>query len=270
LKAASYKDKGILKRTLRSLALTGNANFLTWKFAIAPLISDVKAVHALAKAYDKRINALVNQTGGLRKRHFTVTFEEFVNTDELGPVGFIQPFAGFNACIDYQARRRIYYEPTTFHAEIQYNYNYTGYQRQHAALLGFLDSIGVNLNPRILWDALPFSFVVDWLINTGELLDTLKIRLMEPQINVHQYLYSIKRKRKIWVDVGVKPDTTTLVPGPDKRRVYLPVVNEEVYGRFTDYPLTASQLMASGLNSNEFTLGASLITALSSKRGRAR
>lgn len=37
----------------------------------------------------------------------------------------------------------------------------------------FYKYIGFRSNPRILWDALPFSFVVDWLLGVGRFLETL-------------------------------------------------------------------------------------------------
>lgn len=272
IKLAASSDVKVLEMPLSSLSRFVAGNFLQWKFAISPLISDITALQAVITKYKSRLNNLVSREGRLQTKHFTAVFDEFTNHSdwETGPTGFIRPFEGFNACIDYVTRRRVIHEPTVFHAQIQYNYNYTGYQRQHAATLSALDSLGVNFNPAILWNALPFSFVLDWFVNIGDQFETFKIGNMEPQINVHQYLWSVKRKRTIYADVGIKPDTTSLVPSPDKRRLTLPPIHEEVYGRFTDYPVTGSQLLATGLNSSEFTLGAALITVLTGKKRGAR
>lgn len=252
--------------SLRAIANSSSSGFLTWKFAVKPLISDIKAIHALLTSYKSRINDQVTRTGGLKQKHFTKKFREYYDSDETSQPGFIRPWIGLNGCIRYDVRRRIVYDESVFHAEVQYNYNYTGYQRQHAATLALLDRLGLNFNPRIVWDALPFSFVVDWVLKVGDALDNFGVRFMEPQINIHQFLWSIKRKRYISCDVGVTSQETTEVSDPDRTRYSLPGVEEEAYGRFTDYPPSPSHIMASGLSSTEFTLGAALVTAIGTRR----
>lgn len=259
------------RKPIRDLVTKSAGNFLLWKFAVAPLISDIAAVHAALTSYKKRINALVTRTGGRQTRHFTVRFNEFPeSTFEDIETGFIQPWLGQNGCTTYHAQRIIRYEQSAFHAQVQYNYNYTDYQRQHAATLGLLDSLGVNFNPAILWNAIPFSFVVDWVLKVGDALETFKVDNMEPQINIHQFLWSIKRKRTIEVKVGVSTKVDQPVTFADRSLVSLPLVHEEAYGRFTDYPVGASQVLASGLNFNEFVLGAALVTAIRGRKGSAR
>jgi len=254
-----------------NLLTKASSSFLLWKFAVAPLISDVAAIHAAISTYKRRINDAVSRTGGRQTRHFTVRFNEFPpDTFEDIETGFIQPFIGLNGCTTYRAQRRIRYEQSTFHAQVQYNYNYTDYQRQHAATLGLLDALGVNLNPAIIWNAIPFSFVVDWVLKVGDALETFKVDNMEPQINIHQYLWSIKRKRSIEVKIGVSTNIVQPVSHADRSLVSLPLVHEEAYGRFTDYPVSSSQVLASGLSSGELVLGAALVTAISGRKRSAR
>jgi hypothetical protein len=39
------------------------------------------------------------------------------------------------------------------------------------SLRGFLDTLGVELNAKIIWDAIPFTFVIDWFFGIGGFLD---------------------------------------------------------------------------------------------------
>lgn len=255
-------------KTLKEFASSRASNYLQWKFAVAPLISDIAAIHAALTSYKKRINALVTGTGGTKTRHFTLHFDEFVNSIETKKTGFLTPFLAFNGCVIYEVERKITYEPSTFHAQIQYNYNYTKYQQQHAATLALLDSLGLNFNPSIIWNAIPWSFVVDWVLKVGDALDRFTIQNMEPQINIHQFLWSIKRKR--FIELRSRPDAdaiTQLESLLDRSWNSLPLVREEAYGRFLDYPVDAALVQASGINSSEFTLGAALIVA---NKGRSR
>jgi hypothetical protein len=51
-------------------------------------------------------------------------------------------------------------------------------------LRGSLDSLGFELNPNILWDAIPFSFVIDWFIDIGAYCESHKIDTFELPIDL--------------------------------------------------------------------------------------
>jgi len=56
-------------------------------------------------------------------------------------------------------------------------------------LRGLLDSLGFELNPRIIWDAIPFTFVLDWFFGIGGWLQNFKIDTLELPISyVDSYL----------------------------------------------------------------------------------
>lgn len=54
---------------------------------------------------------------------------------------------------------------------------------------GLLDSLGFELNPQIVWDALPFTFVLDWFFDVGSFLGQFKLDTLElPIMYVDGYL----------------------------------------------------------------------------------
>lgn len=55
-----------------------------------------------------------------------------------------------------------------------------------------LEKLGVSLNPRIIWDAIPFSFVVDWFANVGDVLENAKLDNFGYDVIVEDACYSIK------------------------------------------------------------------------------
>jgi hypothetical protein len=57
-----------------------------------------------------------------------------------------------------------------------------------------LASTGFELNPTILWDAIPFSFVVDWFVNVGEFLDQYQHEALELPILVLQTFMQYKER----------------------------------------------------------------------------
>jgi hypothetical protein len=51
-------------------------------------------------------------------------------------------------------------------------------------LRGTLDSLGFELNPGILWDAIPFSFIVDWFFDVGAILNKFRFDTLELPIEI--------------------------------------------------------------------------------------
>ena len=122
-----------------------------------------------------------------------------------------------------------------------------------------LDALGANLNPAIIWNAIPWSFVVDWVINVSQWLSTQRVGFMDPKINILRYLWSVKRVRSIIVQrKAFAPD---YIDGPYKQvsgPVPLPTVRESAYCRVVGLPSEHS-ILTSGLNANEFSLAAALV-----------
>lgn len=242
--------------------------YLQWKFNISPLISDVCGIFTALSKYEKRINDLITRSGRPQRMHYVYRWQEHPEsrTDTSGSVwpGDIGSLAPYFLC--HALVRDTRTEPAEFHAEMEYSFNYTSYQVEHARLLALLDYFGVNLNPAIIWNAIPWSFVVDWVFSVGKYLDQFKTQNMEPKINIRRYLWSIKRKRVITVFVNFEDSHHPELSVPTGRR-RLPTVYESSYRRKVELP-TMSSIQSSGLNSQEFTLGAALV--LSRRRNSKR
>lgn len=257
-------------RTFRDFLRLPASTYLTWEFAIAPLIDDICGVHAALAKFQAQIQNLISREGKMQTRHFSWKWREFPATqDELSPSGMLdQPgFILDDPAYTWKQYRIVETDASEFHAEIQYNYNYTEFQRVHALSLGLLDALGINFNTQIIWNALPWSFVVDWVVDVNRFLGQYgKVQNMEPVINIHQYLWSIKRKRtiKMFMQCSTNhPSVTDLYLTGS--RVSLPEITETAYRRQTGIP-GYSSLTSSGLSLKELSLGAALV----SSRGRYR
>jgi hypothetical protein len=256
--------KGAL--TLREILRTAADGYLQWKFAMQPLISDIRGIISALATSEKRINALVSRAGRMQTRHFSFSFAEYPDRQMLsnfydnGPGGSWYPLVGAN-----RHSRSVVYLPTEFHAEIKYTFTFTRYQVEHARLLALLDALGVNLNPAIVWNAIPWSFVVDWFLNVSSYLNNLRFANMEPLINIQSFLWSVKRVRYIDCRVSVS-NKDWLGPSAWKP---LPRVTEVAYRRQVGLP-THAQILSSGLNSKEFLLAAALVIARRRPRRRPK
>ena len=238
------------------------AGYLNYSFNLKPFVSDVAKLYSAISRTERRINDFVSRAGKPQSKHFNFAWGEFADqTDE-----YTNPLSpgwrsGLDRTITYNIRRHVSYQPTVFHAQIQYNYNYTGYQTEHARLLGHLDALGVNLNPAIIWNALPWTFVVDWVLGIGPFLDSTKVGNMEPLINIRRYLWSVARSRRISVSKGTK----VAQGGPVITSNYMPSVSQTAYRRSVGIP-SMSSIVLSGLSSSEVSLGAALVIVQGRRR----
>lgn len=261
----SRRAKGSLREFFQGSA----DGYLQAKFNILPLLSDISGVHSALSSAERRINALVAGAGKPRLRHYEKSLQEHTYSPfEETSDGYL-PHEGSTVISGYYLTRKVYPEPSIFHVEIQYNYLFSEYQIVHAQLLGMLDFFGVNLNPAIIWNALPWSFVVDWVIGVGRWLDQLKVRNLEPRINIRRYCWSIKRERRVHTYRNLFglygpsfPVKGVVIP--------CPVTLERAYRREVKSP-SISSIASSGLSPNEISLGAALVIGRRRKnRNRVR
>lgn len=249
--------KWAIGRLLRRAPHVTSDSYLQTQFNIRPAISDICGIHAAMTRLDRRINDLLTREGRHQVKHFTCHLNEFDDTFETKDDHqvFAADYSQWPTEWYYHTRRRVWYEPSTFHAEIRYNYLFSEFQRQHAALLGLLDSLGVNINPSIIWNAIPWTFVVDWVIGVSRWLDQFKLSLLEPTINIHSYLWSIRRRRRIALSRFYPVQRSQSYEGPEAT---LPLIHETAYRRQVGQ-MGISSILSSGLTLKEISLGAALV-----------
>jgi hypothetical protein len=258
--SAKYVSK-TLKQIVRELVRSSSDNYLQLKFNVQPLISDIYGVYSAVNTLERRINDLVAREGRVQRRHFSFRWKEFpdvpIDSRLVNNCAVANPWQGHKYNWFTTAERQVINSSSIFHAEMKYNFNFTSYQREHARVLLLLDSLGINLNPQIIWNAIPWSFVVDWVLGVSQWLGQFKVLNMEPQINIIDFLWSVKRQRSIYIStkVGNAVDSWTFAQ-PSKKLVC--VVNETSYRRQVGYP-SYSSILSSGLSPTEFSLGAALI-----------
>jgi hypothetical protein len=260
---------GLRKASKSELAARGASaaasSFLQWKFAIAPLISDVRAVRSALAKLEKTVNRLLTNEGRVRTSHWT---DYTTSPGKSGSYSFGHgPGLGQPEVVKYSpdCSGEFVYEVsdtrTRIHVQMKYNYNFTEYQREHAHILALMDSFGIQSNPAIIWNAIRFTFILDWVIGVGRYLDQFKVANMEPKINVLGALWSCTSER--FVQSYKTYDANGMYCST---KVSLPVLKETGYTRRLFRP-SLSSLTASGLSPLELTLGAALVFA--SRRRKA-
>jgi hypothetical protein len=233
------------KLTLRKLLRTGSDSYLQTQFNILPLLSDIVAVKRAISDARQQLQRLLANANRPQKRHFRVSLaDQYVNKWHQGSQAITLFW-----CVPNSMRwgRLVSYPVREFNATLSYSYSLPDWVNEDSLIQALLDRMGVNLNPRIIWNAIPWSFVVDWLIGVNQWLDNFRSRNIEPVVNIHGFSYSWHVRRVINTTVGFMSD--------DPCVEYV----EDAYQRIV--PLTASlysSLVTSGLSPKEFSLAAAL------------
>jgi hypothetical protein len=133
-----------------------------------------------------------------------------------------------------------------------------GLDTWETVLRAYLDALGFELNPKIIWDAIPFSFVLDWFFDVGGWIERHKIDTLElPIVLVDSYL-QYKAERRVEAYWQRDPTSGTYLPPP---RSVTSVQVQRLFQRlpiFPDYSAaTAAGWKIPGLNQliNAISLG---------------
>jgi hypothetical protein len=259
-----FKSNSTLRRIMGA---TADA-YLQKEFNVMPLLSDIAGFRRALINTSKQVKNLLDLEGKRLTRHYYCGLESSYPDKGQTPsstYGSDVKLSGTKdgeaattpsgPCLNglFKAYRTVTYEKPQFHGEIQYSYYLTQFQRENAAILGLADALGVNLNPSIIWNAIPWSFVVDWVINVSRWLDQFKVQNLEPITVIHRYMWSTTVKRLTKIDVESNLGIATL-PKPLVRASYC---YESAYKR-DSYPIGLGHITTSGFSLKEFTLAGAL------------
>lgn len=188
------------KMKLKDIVRLSGEHVLNWSFAVRPFLSDYCAIFRALQETKKQVYLFLDNQGKPLRRHYSKSIDvtEFgVESGMLGMFGI--GGSGYRSGL----REIAVPTPPKYCATLSYSYRIPNILRETALARGMLDAFGVNLNPAILWNAVPWSFAVDWIFKVGDLLDACKTRALEPVVIVHSFVHSVKMslREKIYYDL---------------------------------------------------------------------
>jgi hypothetical protein len=268
----SLKIKGLLG-SLREVAVSGADIFLQMRFNIEPLIRDIQGIY----------HALVDSLGPLRKQmqfdgtpqtsYFRCLFDEDESPihDQLSGYfeGEFEPNLFYYQQAEvrlpsgkvYYVNREVETSRSHFYAQLRFVARWTANQHKYAEQLALIDALGLSFNPKHVWDAIPWSFVVDWVIKVGDFLDGFGKGALDPVLDILDYSWSVKRERTVQLTLVLNEGA--LPPGSlysEANVVKYPLYRETAYRRQPlDVGSFKSALVLSGVSSSELSLAAALV-----------
>lgn len=170
---------GLVRLWRKNLGLVKNVagGFLNYKFGWKPLMGEIettiKALIATRREianFEKACNVLFHRSKGMLNETQSISGADTYSAETQ---------TKWKATLKQSCVAHIVYRPLPVYAVGELD----------RRIRGYLDALGFELNPSIIWDALPFTFVVDWFFNVGGFLEGFKFDTLELPISlVDSYL----------------------------------------------------------------------------------
>lgn len=178
IEIASIKALFKLWKTSVGIAKNLAGAHLNYKFGWKPTIGDLTAVVEGVRSLKDRIAAFEKTLNVLFHRQTTLLDETTTISGTL-KAGHTEYQCSWTASVHRTCTAHFAWRPQPLQAVSDLKKN----------LLGLLDTLGFELNPRIIWDALPFTFVIDWFFGVGSFLERYRVDTLElPIVYVDSYL----------------------------------------------------------------------------------
>lgn len=246
------------KEPLREILRRSSNGWLQYSFAWAPLVSDIIAVKRSIYETRKQIQNLLERERLPQKHYYRYYLsEQYEDKDESVVVNHSAYHPDAQTVVgNCRYFRTVSHTSRVFQGTIHYSYELDGWAKQHAAMNGYLDALGVQVNPSVIWNAIPWTFVVDWVTGVSSWLSQFRRSNLEPKTHITGCTFSWEIDRVI--QTAFQPNY--MCPNGYSGGV-IPVsdVHEIAYRRermsAADY---TRSFELSGLNSREFSLAAAL------------
>jgi len=246
--------KALFKLWSRNLSLAKNlaGAHLNYKFGWKPTVGDVRAMLNAVISLEAKLKEFKEQCGVLQERNFLNERQSLQKSGTFNMGGDPAYFVEWRAILQSVVQSHFKFIPRPLLAlggiDIQ--------------LRGYIDTLGFELNPGILWDAIPFSFVVDWFLNVGDFLNGIKIDALELPIELVDSAVSYKEIVEVGSNLTINPSSHPGSTAPDKYDTR--VTKQTLFNRLPLDPDTAllQSLHWKRPTTGQALLGLSLATVL--------
>jgi hypothetical protein len=155
---------------LQSLALAPGQLLLWWQFAVRPLVDDVKKILNLAENLEKRLDHLrkINGRTVTFRRHAHWSQDNFGDTHRV----FFPTPGSYDLAQTVEQMSRWDSGQLSIAASVKTDLDFRGIDVFNTAMLA---AFGLNNPIKVVWNAIPFSWLVEWFIKLDGFLDTFEI-----------------------------------------------------------------------------------------------
>jgi hypothetical protein len=235
---------------------------LAYQYSIKTTYGDLKDIYSSFLKVREQLNVLEGGQGKLHHQRYTAripgTSDDAEYSTKVSGTWAWPYVSPLGANGSYTYKTKVKYAVARHTTHLWYTYTLPDMSRTQRELGALLDSLGLNLNPKIAWDALKYSFVVDWILRVGDFLDQFKLPWIRPVVNVERCWTVLHLKKEMELQFsksGLYGDSATVIDSV--------VIGRGVYEQFVRKPSSYGflSLVGSGLSKYEIVMLSSLLGA---------
>jgi hypothetical protein len=206
----------LLMLRTKNLATLGASAHINAQFGWLPLLSDLRSMYRLFNQLEKHLNQLRRDNGrSIRRKGQLRSFN--AETEIYDGSSYANAYPALPTTL-YRSQphlRTMEYSIDRIWFAGQFKYwipdiGTSAWTRRARTAL-----FGLNPTPKLLWDILPWSWLVDWFGNIGDVLDNISANAAENLIMEYGYLmYEHQRIRENVLDITLRTSNALIdIPG---------------------------------------------------------
>lgn len=183
------------------------SEYLNVQFGWKPFVSDLRKMYYLWQTLDQRMAQLVRENGRNIRRRVTLEKDESVDTSSTV---FTYPYANvYGAPPTYMSGTTIYTTRQKTSTRIWFSAGFRYYipdvgsslwtARAKASLFGAIPT------PEVVWELLPWSWLIDWFSNVGDVVSNLSVNAVDNLVTNYSFTmkeYSVETTHSAYVSHG--------------------------------------------------------------------
>lgn len=169
-----------------------SSGYLTWEFHWKPFKKDVDDFCKNIASFDKKYDKLLSQSSkNIRRRRQLLDTQE-TKTYSVGPTYGTNPFNTYGylqpgyAVRDETVSRKVWYSASFLYTIPNPNGTPAERLRYYQTLLSV--AYGLEMNPRTVWNVMPWSWLADWVSSTGSSFSNLTDQLFNGLASNYNYV----------------------------------------------------------------------------------
>jgi len=174
----------------RSFLNYAGSEYLNFQFGWLPFLSDIKKFLSALLNFDKRLAQLQKDSGRRVRRRGMLSHDSNISTFTDQGVLRVWPGAignpNYVSIYDSRKQTTTTKHEYSFSGRFQYWLQPVGSLRYYEQISRIL--LGVDLTPRLVWELTPWSWLIDWFTNVGDIISNA-VDIAEDSL-VIDYAYS--------------------------------------------------------------------------------
>jgi hypothetical protein len=208
--------------------------YLSIEFGWKPFLSDLRKISQSVAATRKRIAQLRAGYGRVSTLH---TSRTLIKSEYEPPSRDYDDDA--NSVLDGLSEKYTQSYQAVFRTTIEYYHTIEGLDRVDAFLKAYLTATGWTNSPKVIWNAIPWSWLLDWFVNLDSFFDSFHEEPFKGKIEIRNVGYSVKEIAVVEVGMYVN---SSYSPGRDTPKTWMSATSYflERYTRINGLPLSGS------------------------------